>query len=106
MNRGTKGSIRLDVVDGPLNNPTQVFDFKFGQSGLSESRIDNIYSQVGSSNFPVTEIRPGALPTRTSGLGAAYNLSQDISGSYSAGGGFVLYPSKPNTNMMQAVYSK
>ena len=24
----------------------------------------------------------------------------------SAGGGFVLYPSKPNTNMMQSVYSK
>lgn len=88
-------------------NPTQVFDFKFGQSGLTNSRIDNIYSQVGSSNFPITEIRPGSLPTRTSGLGAAYNLGNDIFGDNGyAGGGFVLYPSKPNTNMMQSVYLK
>ncbi len=27
-------------------------------------------------------------------------------GGSSAGGGFVLYPNKPNTNMMQQVYSK
>lgn len=109
-NRGTKGSVRLDVVDGPLSNPTQVFDFKFGNAGLSNSRIDNIYTQVGSSNFPVSEIRPGSLPIYTNGLGAAYNLSQDIGGLFgsgnTAGGGFVIYPSKPNTNMLQSVYTK
>ncbi|MDY6868571.1 MAG: RHS repeat-associated core domain-containing protein, partial [Chloroflexota bacterium] len=105
--RNTPGSVRLDVVSGALENPTQVFDFKFGQSGLINSRIDNIYSQVGSSSFPITEIRPGALPARTSGLGAAYNLGNDMFGdSGYAGGGFVLYPSKPNTNMMKSVYLK
>ena len=111
VTRGTKGSVRLDVVEGLLKNPTEVFDFKFGKAGLSKSRIDNIYGAlpVGSQNIPITEIRPGALPTRVNGLGAAYNLSQDIGGLFggdSASGGFVLYPSKPNINMMQSVYAK
>jgi hypothetical protein len=33
-------------------------------------------------------------------------VSTNTFGSSAAGGGFVLYPNRPNTNMMQSVYSK
>jgi len=71
-----------------------------------------------SGGFPEFVIPNGPIPSgstmsfvgnRTNGLGAAYNLSQDIGGLFGgegAGGGFVLYPSRPNTNMMNSVYSK
>lgn len=109
FNRGTPGSVRLDVVEGPLGNPSAIYDFKFGEAGLSQGRISDIQTAVGR-NAPVIEIRPGALPSRANGLGAAYNLSQDIGsffgGGDSANGGFLLYPNKSNTNMTQSVYAK
>jgi len=43
----------------------------------------------------------------TSFMGSFLTGSQMLfGGSQSANGGFVLYPSKANTNMMKAVYSK
>ena len=51
-----------------------------------------------------------ALNTLTTGAGLGSFGTQQVfdyfSGSGSANGGFVLYPNKPNTNMMQQVYSK
>jgi RHS repeat-associated protein len=37
--RGTPGSVRLDVVEGPLTNPTSVFDLKTGGAVLTSSRV-------------------------------------------------------------------
>jgi hypothetical protein len=54
-----KDTIRLDVVEGNLTAPTAIYDYKFGASGLTASRIAEIL-QVGGfpSNTPVFEIRP------------------------------------------------
>jgi RHS repeat-associated protein len=107
---GTRGSVRLDALSGTPENITRWYDFKFGDSGLNSSRIGQIQTNIpGGASVPFTEIRPGVLPTSPSsysGLGAAYNLGTDLFGGSSAAGGYVLYPNKPNTNMMQSVYSK
>ena len=56
---GLRGSVRLDVVEGPLNNPTAIFDYKFGNAVLSNSRIDQIRRIGGfGSNVPIIEIKP------------------------------------------------
>jgi hypothetical protein len=59
VNWGRRGSVRLDVVEGDLQLPAAVYDFKFGVSGLSQGRINRILS-VGRfpPNTPVIEIRP------------------------------------------------
>ncbi len=54
-----KGSIRLDVVEGPLRSPTAVFDYKFGNAGLTTGRVNQIRAGAGlQSNVPVIEVRP------------------------------------------------
>lgn len=35
---GVKDSVRLDVVEGPVDNPTAVFDYKFGDAVLDADR--------------------------------------------------------------------
>ncbi|OCC22946.1 hypothetical protein MB02_14365 [Croceicoccus estronivorus] len=55
----TTGSIRLDVVEGPLTNPTQVWDYKFGQAKLSESRITQIQNGIpNGANVPILMVKP------------------------------------------------
>ena len=58
-NQSGLGSIRLDVVEGPLNKPTFIFDYKFGRSGLTQRRISKIRS-VGNfdKNVPIIEVKP------------------------------------------------
>ena len=54
-----KGSIRLDVVEGPLRTPTAVYDYKFGEAGLSQTRINQIRTGARlSPEVPVNEVRP------------------------------------------------
>ncbi|ROH85916.1 hypothetical protein ED236_09310 [Pseudomethylobacillus aquaticus] len=54
-----KGSVRLDVVEGPLSNPTAIYDYKFGGAQLSPSRITQIRSIAGgNSNVPIFPVRP------------------------------------------------
>jgi hypothetical protein len=56
--RGTPGSIRVDVVEGPLNAPTSVYDLKTGGAKLTPSRIQQIQQHVpGGSSVPVIEVR-------------------------------------------------
>lgn len=58
-NQGGLGSIRLDVVEGDLLNPSAIFDYKFGRSGLSPARIDQIRGVGGfADDVPIWEIRP------------------------------------------------
>lgn len=55
----TTGSIRLDVVEGPLTNPTQVWDYKFGQATLSPSRITQIQNGIpNGANVPILMVKP------------------------------------------------
>ncbi|MFN7813812.1 MAG: hypothetical protein ACK5SI_14250, partial [Planctomycetia bacterium] len=54
-----KGSIRLDVVEGPLNNPTWIWDYKFGGAQLTPARINQIRTGAGlGPNVPVVPVRP------------------------------------------------
>lgn len=56
---GTAGSIRADVVEGPLHAPTAVYDLKTGSATLTPARIQQIQSHLpGGSNVPVQEIKP------------------------------------------------
>jgi hypothetical protein len=47
------------VVEGPLDNPTAIFDYKFGGATLTPQRIQQI-RQVGQfgPNVPITGVHP------------------------------------------------
>jgi hypothetical protein len=48
----------VDVVEGPLNAPTSIYDLKTGGAKLTPARIREIQKHVpGSSNVPVIEVR-------------------------------------------------
>ena len=54
----TTGSIRLDVAEGPLRNPTHVWDYKFGQATLSPSRITQIQNGIpNGANVPILMVK-------------------------------------------------
>ena len=53
------GSIRLDVVEGPVANPTQIWDYKFGNAILSEARVAQIRAGIPyGQGVPVYELKP------------------------------------------------
>jgi len=56
---GTKGSIRVDVVEGPLARPVAIYDLKTAGSKLTAGRIRQIRSHLpdGYQDIPITEIR-------------------------------------------------
>ena len=55
----TNGSVRLDVVEGPLTSPTFVWDYKFGQATLSQSRITQIQNSIpNGANVPILMVKP------------------------------------------------
>ncbi len=59
VRRGTPGSVRLDVVEGPLDNPKSIYDLKTGNAKLTLARIQQIQSHLpGGSTVPITEVRP------------------------------------------------
>jgi RHS repeat-associated protein len=61
VRRGSPGSVRLDVVEGPdPMHPTAVYDLKTGESGLSAARIAQIRAALpdGYKNIPIKVIRP------------------------------------------------
>lgn len=56
---GLSGTVRLDVVEGPLNAPTNVFDYKFGNATLTPQRINHIRGTSGiSPTVPILEVKP------------------------------------------------
>jgi hypothetical protein len=56
---GTVGSVRLDVVEGSIANPTAIFDYKFGAAGLLPGRVNRIRTVTGyGPNTPIFEVRP------------------------------------------------
>ncbi|KQN71156.1 LysM peptidoglycan-binding domain-containing protein [Sphingomonas sp. Leaf62] len=55
----TSGSIRLDVVEGPLARPTGVWDYKFGNATLSRGRITQIQNGIpNGANVPILMVKP------------------------------------------------
>ncbi|MBW8311224.1 MAG: putative Ig domain-containing protein [Rhizobium sp.] len=53
------GSVRLDVVEGPLTSPTHVWDYKFGNAILSQPQITRIQNGIPSgTSVPVTMVKP------------------------------------------------
>ena len=56
---GTPGSIRVDVVEGPINAPTATYDLKTGGAQLTPQRTQQIQNELpGGSNVPVNQIKP------------------------------------------------
>jgi hypothetical protein len=56
---GTSGSIRVDVVEGPLNAPICCYDLKTGSAFLSPGRVGQIQNNLpGGSSVPVLQITP------------------------------------------------
>ena len=56
---GTPGSIRADVVEGPVDAPTGIYDLKTGNATLTPARTAQIQNEVpGGSKVPVKEIKP------------------------------------------------
>jgi RHS repeat-associated protein len=57
---GTRGSVRLDVVEGDPLEPSAVYDLKTGSATLTPGRIAQIQANLpfGYQDIPVTEIRP------------------------------------------------
>jgi hypothetical protein len=55
---GTPGSVRIDVIYGPVDNPIAAFDLKTGSASLTTSRIQQIQSNLPRTNIPVLEVRP------------------------------------------------
>jgi RHS repeat-associated protein len=60
VTRGTKGSVRLDVVEGSREAPTAIYDLKTGSAQLTESRINQIRGHLppGARKIPIQEVRP------------------------------------------------
>ncbi len=55
----TTGSIRLDVVEGALVNPTHVWDYKFGQATLSPSRTTQLQNGIpNGAKVPILMVKP------------------------------------------------
>jgi RHS repeat-associated protein len=56
---GTRGSVRLDAVEGRRHAPTAVHDLKTGSAKLTKKRVKTIRSHLpdGYRNIPIKEIR-------------------------------------------------
>lgn len=56
----TRGSVRLDVVEGNPMMPTAVYDLKTGSAALTPARVAQIQANLpaGYQNIPILEIRP------------------------------------------------
>ena len=73
------GSSVPDVVTGTLNNPTAVFDFKFGQQGITSVWEARLRSNLPNGSIPIQEIRPYTGPyQRLTGAGTAYNIFSEV----------------------------
>lgn len=60
VRRGTPGSIRVDLIEGPRDRPTKIYDFKFGEEGLPPGREMKIRQNLPreSRHIPIIVVRP------------------------------------------------
>ena len=54
---GTKGSVRADAVEGPVDKPTAVYDLKTGNAKLTKANIAK-YEKHLPKGTPVNQIKP------------------------------------------------
>lgn len=54
---GTKGSVRADAVEGPIDNPTVIYDLKTGKAKLTDKNIEK-YNKHIPGKPQVKEIKP------------------------------------------------
>jgi RHS repeat-associated protein len=56
---GTRGSVRVDVVQGPVDRPLRIYDLKTGRARLTPRRIQQIRRHLpqGYQNIPIEEVR-------------------------------------------------
>jgi len=56
---GERGSIRVDVIEGTVENPLAVYEFKTGEARLTARRIQQIRRHLpeGCKDIPIVEIR-------------------------------------------------
>lgn len=115
------GNLTIDLASGRVpagmiatNVDSALSGYKL--AGFTElNNFNQATKAVG--NLPITVAAPGVaastravdwlqgFATAQAGFSNAETIFNNISGT-SAGGGFVLYSSKPNTNQLNAVYSK
>jgi RHS repeat-associated protein len=57
---GTAGSVRPDIVEGPVATPHAIWDLKTGSANLSSSWISRVRGNLpaGSENIPIRVVRP------------------------------------------------
>ena len=60
VERGTPGSVRVDVVRGRPDKPKEVWDLKTGGARLSQQRVQQIRCHLPKKhqNIPIREVRP------------------------------------------------
>lgn len=60
VEHGTSGSVRLDVVVGPVEKPHMIGDLKTGRASLTSHRISEIRDHLprASKDIDITEVRP------------------------------------------------
>jgi len=58
--RGTRGSVRVDVLRGRLDKPREIWDLKTGNARLTPQRIQQIRRHLPREcqNIPIREVRP------------------------------------------------
>ena len=98
------GLVQLLIANGlALTDLTYYVESKFGTSGLTKAQrvardtLGDLYSVEKWDYDWVSSV--GSTIGNSLGIGT----SSTVDG---VGGGFVLYPNKSNTNIMQSVYSK
>jgi len=110
---------------GTIPGATQsALRFEAAQMGLQGSTANTLGSlklvgEIKIANTAFGEAISPSLPEYNLDASGLYNQVQDfqnyvtdlfggsnVTSGSSASGGFVLYPNKPNTNMLQSVYSK
>jgi RHS repeat-associated protein len=58
VRRGTPGSVRADVVQGPVEAPNAIYDLKTGGAMLTDRRVDQIQSHIPGGKAPVVQVKP------------------------------------------------
>nr|VFK00050.1 MAG: hypothetical protein BECKLFY1418B_GA0070995_11674 [Candidatus Kentron sp. LFY] len=105
----TKGITPGKIVTNALPMPSSVSDFgKHAASGAMNA-VEKVFAETISQTY--VNIAKGTVLKEVSGriddfIGFSATNSVPGGGSSGAGGGYVLYPSKPSTNALQGVYRK
>jgi len=105
------GIINLDFSDAVSNavefaNVTNQNNIPYFPLGPNSNSFASTFVEALTGTRPEPILNAPGFSLGSPSPNLSFDPSPFVSGGASAGGGFVLYPNKPNTNMMQQVYSK